>query len=241
MATYAYVQGSLLAQSFVYQAAIRLQLGLIGSLQGTASIFHILGPAAGSLFVFDSLSGGAQAIHGLWTGENFEGEELTQVQRAGYGLLFVLEVAPGEFDNVFRSTHGQFGELARQTWRSNPGSYHSYADLRTLIRSAGLSGRSRGLEAHHLLEKRYAGLLGISQSEIISVPLTPKWHRNVGGFGDNLDNLISKELGKFGATPASATVDQVWKAHRNVYARAGYIDWAEAIYEAYFRPKGVQF
>lgn len=204
------------------------------------SIFNALGPEVGSLFVWDSSVDAAHALARFWTGRGEYGESLTQTQRAGYPLLFSIEFAPGEVDNLFRSSKGEFGEFISSAWQSNPDSYYSYKDLKELIKRAGLSGRGLGLESHHLLEKRYAGIVGVKQSEIISVPLTPQWHRNVGGFGDNLNNLISRELQAMGVIGAP-TAEQEWMAHRNIYHRAGFSEWTDALYIKYFKPMGINY
>jgi hypothetical protein len=143
----------------------------------------------------------------------------------------IIVVAPG----------GTLTDLTQQAWRSDPASYYSYSELRALIKESGLSGRGVGLEAHHLLEKQFAARLGLNQADIISVPLTPKWHRNVGGFGNNLDAVINAEIRTLGSTPSSASAEVIWQAHRNVYLRHGYREWAEAIYEAYFKSRGIAF
>lgn len=135
--------------------------------------------------------------------------------------------------------------------RYHPDSYYSYKELRKQIADAELSRRNGGLEAHHLLEKQFAKLFGVSQSEIISVALTPESHRGSGGekvigAGTNIDKKINAELQKIMATNSAsstsgATAEQVWQAHRNVYESMGHEDWANAIYEAYVKPKGISY
>lgn len=115
------------------------------------------------------------------------------------------------------------------------------ADPKERPRQAELSGRGVGFEAHHLLEKRFAALVGVGLDEIISVALTPRWHRNVGGVGNNLDASIVRRLRDFGINPRAASPKQVWQAHRDVYNDIGYEDWAHAVYDAYFKGTGVDF
>jgi hypothetical protein len=57
--------------------------------------------------------------------------------------------------------------------RASPDSYYSYTKLRSLISNANLSGWANGLEAHHMLEKKFAQILGLSQNDIIAVAVTP--------------------------------------------------------------------
>jgi hypothetical protein len=65
--------------------------------------------------------------------------------------------------------------------------------------------------------------------------------RDVGGFGNNLSAVISSEIRALGSTPASANAEVIWQAHRNVYLRHGYKEWADAIYEAYFESRGIAY
>lgn len=125
--------------------------------------------------------------------------------------------------------------------RGDPTTFYTYRELKALIKEAELSGRGIGFEAHHLLEKRYARLLGVSKDDIISAAVTPQWHRNVGRMGDNLDAMITTRLKQMGTTPSNATVEEVWQAHKYVSMRTGNDEWAEAIYRAYFKKHGVKF
>ena len=125
--------------------------------------------------------------------------------------------------------------------RGDPATYYSHSELKLLIKEAQVSGRGLGLEAHHLLEKRYASLVGVSKDDIISAAATPQWHRNLRGMGDNLDALITRRLKQMGTSPSKASLEDVWEAHRYVYTQTGHYDWAEAIYRAYFEPLGVLY
>jgi len=127
--------------------------------------------------------------------------------------------------------------------RYHPDTYYSYSELKAMIKDAGLSGRAKGLEAHHLLEKQYADAFGLTIEEIISVPLTPGWHRNVNGVGINIDNAITTKMQSImtnlGTT--TKTPEIIWQAHREVYEKIGQSDWASAIYKAYIEPKGIPY
>jgi hypothetical protein len=62
------------------------------------------------------------------------------------------------------------------------------------------------------------------------------------GEGANLDHLIDGVLmQRFGASPANASVEQIWIAHREVYKSLGREDWAKAIYEAYIQGRGIAY
>ena len=157
------------------------------------------------------------------------------------------EYARQKVDNA-----GTAGDSAHSDPRYSPDSYYKYKELKKLIKESGLSGKGEGLEAHHLLEKQYADKFGVSQGDIISVALTPEWHRGVNGemvigAGVNINARIEAELMSIvgvndRATANSiATPENVWQAHRNVYESIGHSDWANAIYEAYVKPMGINY
>lgn len=125
--------------------------------------------------------------------------------------------------------------------RSNPSTYYSYDELFNMTREAELTGKGIGFEAHHLLEKQFASKFQVDQSDIISVTLTPKWHRGVNaskiiGEGKNITGSITQRGAVKNSTP-----EQIWQAHRNVYERMGHTDWAEAIYDAYVKKLNIPY
>jgi RHS repeat-associated protein len=130
---------------------------------------------------------------------------------------------------------------------SKAASYYEYAELRAAINAAGLSGTSKGLEAHHLLHKVFAQRMGLDPERIIAVPLTPLSHRNVGGpsidigAGANIFQRLKDRLTQLGTTVEGASVENIWKAHKSVYEELNHPEWAQAIYEAYFQGKGIAF
>jgi RHS repeat-associated protein len=75
--------------------------------------------------------------------------------------------------------------------------------------------KGTGLEAHHLIEQRFAKGLGLQAGKIPSVALTPEEHRmftnawrsTIGYNGDN--RLI---------TTANATLEDIWAAAQKIYA-----------------------
>lgn len=108
------------------------------------------------------------------------------------------------------------------------------------------------MNSHHLLEKQFAKKFGISNTDdIIAVGLTPLWHKGVKaekllGIGNNLDNIINNELARisgksYKVAKQTATAEQIWKAHRNIYEKIGEKDWAKAIYNAYVKKLGIKY
>ena len=94
------------------------------------------------------------------------------------------------------------------------------------------------VETHHLLEKQYAKYFNIAdKDDIISVPLTQQNHRNVGGGGYNIDNMIVNKVKELGGESA----ENIWQAHKAVYNEMGHSEWAAAIYEKYVKPMGIDF
>lgn len=132
--------------------------------------------------------------------------------------------------------------------QSNAGSYYSYNELRKAIRGAQLSGQGIGFEAHHLLEKQFAKTFGVAQGDIISVPLSPLYHRGVNGerivgAGTNIDARITSRLKSIMGSKdiSNATPEQIWQVHRDVYESIGQKTWAEAVYNTYVRPMGINY
>jgi len=67
----------------------------------------------------------------------------------------------------------------------------------------------QGLRAHHLIEKRFATLLGVDQKKMLSIALTPKEHQI---FTNQWRNLIP-----YGNRTRRATRDEVLDAAREIY------------------------
>ncbi|MBU3179423.1 hypothetical protein KPL47_24440, partial [Clostridium estertheticum] len=156
-----------------------------------------------------------------------------------------VDEALGRFTKEFKKVKSGVVSNSKNL-RSSPSTYYSYDELFKMTREAELTGKSIGFESHHLLEKQFSNKFGINQGDIISVPLTPKWHRGVNsskiiGEGKNINNAIEREIKKITGTNTqraaikNATPEQIWQAHRNVYEGMGQKDWAEAIYSAYVK------
>jgi hypothetical protein len=131
---------------------------------------------------------------------------------------------------------------------SNPNSYFPYSLLKDKISRSGLSDVAEGLEAHHLLQKRWVHVIGVAEDSIISTPLTPLWHRGVRGKyteiikeGANIDKLIRRAMQGMGADLKNPTVEQLWKAHKDVYTDLGRECWAKAIHKQYFESRGITY
>jgi hypothetical protein len=75
----------------------------------------------------------------------------------------------------------------------------------------------------------------------IAVALTPSQHRNVGGMGINIDALLTERFRHIGTTAESASIAQIWQAHRGVYDQIGHPEWAEALYKATSKARAYRF
>lgn len=87
----------------------------------------------------------------------------------------------------------------------------SYKDLKKVVKGLGI----KDMEVHHLVEKRFADVLGIDSNEILSVALEKDTHRK-------LTSDFRKEIGyiyDFSNSKRTNTVDadQVWEAIVKVY------------------------
>jgi hypothetical protein len=71
--------------------------------------------------------------------------------------------------------------------------------------------------------------------------LPKKWHRNVGGGGENIWDKMLKKLQALKTTPDNATVEQIWQVHKTVYEDIQHPEWAKAVYEAYFNSRGIPY
>lgn len=78
----------------------------------------------------------------------------------------------------------------------------SYTDLRKLTKGTGL-------DAHHLIEKRFASILGVSEGSLMSVAVTKAEHQR-------FTNAWRKAIG-YGDGTANATNDQILAAAREIY------------------------
>ena len=159
-------------------------------------------------------------------------------------------MSPGTLTKGFPSGQSESG--SKTDARFAPESYYSYDELKKAIKDMGLSGSGIGFEAHHLLEKQYAKKFGVNQGDIISVALTPKWHRGVNGEkiigeGININSKIENELMKIAGVDNRvsanriATPEQIWQAHKKVYENIGHEDWASAVYQAYVKKPGINY
>ncbi len=92
---------------------------------------------------------------------------------------------------------------------------------------AGVRG-SAGLAVHHILEKRFASLMGVEPNDIPGIVLTKVYH----------DQTITSELFKALPTGQTYNAQQIWNEYRRVYTRLGHMDWLDAIWP-YFAGRGV--
>jgi len=96
----------------------------------------------------------------------------------------------------------QVGELGVVVHNSCEGTIGTYGQLRKLIKGSGL-------EAHHLIEKRFKGLFGESAGKMLSQVLNPETHQ---AFTNAWRKLIP-----YGEGTANATRETVLNAAREVY------------------------
>ena len=120
--------------------------------------------------------------------------------------------------------------------------YPAYSELRSVLSAQGWSSY---LEAHHILEQRFAEFLDIGSPDLIpSVPLLSRRSVAPPGFSGPVHRidpdsvtLQMRALIPHGDEPLYSLTD-VWVAHREVYRALGEDDWLEAIWP-YFEELGV--
>jgi RHS repeat-associated protein len=98
----------------------------------------------------------------------------------------------------------------------------SYNELRGAIRGAGL-------QAHHIIEQRFAERLGLKAGQMQSVALTPEEHQ---AFTNVWRSLIGYARDNAAVTTLSATQADIWAAAQEIYAN--YPDLLEAARQTLF-------
>ena len=218
----------------VYYDNFGLELGRIpkGNAEPTWSPFDFAVPVAGAsarltVGLVRALSG---AVNGGLRGVALRLQLSSTpelVAATGQGVEYVLGRSAATIDAAGAVESGVVSSV-----RHEARSYFTYRELRALTRPMRIG---RGLEAHHLVEQRWAHVLGVAAADILAVPLTPGQHRNVGRWGRNLDYMIENQMRRMGVQDiADPTREELWQAHRSVYQRIGRTDWSDAIHEEYF-------
>jgi hypothetical protein len=82
-----------------------------------------------------------------------------------------------------------------------------YNQLRTQIKGTAL-------EAHHIIEKRFANTLGTVPNNMLSVAMSPKAHQQ---FTNAWREAIGYSNSNSAITTLSATKEQIWTAAQNIY------------------------
>jgi hypothetical protein len=90
------------------------------------------------------------------------------------------------------------------------------------LRDVGATGRHSSLnvtiEAHHLLEKGLMKSFGITTEEGIAIAVEASEH-------EKFTSMVPAELGATRGDPIFYDIDDLYRAHRNVYANAGHLEW----------------
>jgi hypothetical protein len=152
-------------------------------------------------------------IHPIWSVDRDDWIQLSELQegerlQAANGIATVVSIAIVSTNvpvyNI--EVHGehvyQVGELGLLVHNA-VGCIGGYGELRTLIKGSGLN-------AHHLLEQRFAGVLGQKSRDMLSIVVNPSQHQI---FTNAWRNAIPYGSGTQGATRAS-----VEAAARRIYA-----------------------
>ena len=95
----------------------------------------------------------------------------------------------------------------------------SYDELKAEIKGTGL-------EAHHLVEKRFADAIGMNPGNMASIALTPSEHRQ---FTTAWREAIGYSSQNTAITTATATRDNIWSAAQQIYS--GYTELLNAAYK----------
>jgi len=75
--------------------------------------------------------------------------------------------------------------------------------------------KGTGLQAHHIIEKRFARIVGVNPGQMQSVALTPEEHRT---FTNMWRAYIGYDGSNAAITTSTATVEDIWFAAQQIYA-----------------------
>jgi len=126
---------------------------------------------------------------------------------------FIAQAAGAATDVLISSAGWALG-MVRQAWQQAK-TFPRFKDLPT----------QPGLERHHLIEKRFAGVIGVKPGDLPADYVLPQEHRGPGSITSELRQRLP-----YGEEHAP---EAIWEAHREVYAEKGRLDWIEAI-QPYF-------
>lgn len=113
---------------------------------------------------------------------------------------------------------------AASAFQKNRGSIiMGYKELKNTVKSLKI----KGLEVHHLFEKRFANTLGIKSDDILSVALDKDTHKQITNLmreGIPYNSLFAK-----GRTTSSASVQEIWESTRDVYKELGLTQYLDPL------------
>ena len=100
----------------------------------------------------------------------------------------------------------------------------------------------QGAAAHHLMEKRFWRQLGFKTKEeaeqkILAVVIDQQTHGPAGKGMSTFTDMLRERL-PYGK---DYTLSDIWKAHRDVYEQLGHKDWAQLIWESYFKEYNIPY
>ncbi|WP_448338125.1 hypothetical protein [Chloroflexus aurantiacus] len=171
----------------------------------------------------------------------------------------VLPVVPGSAGAVIRDTKVanvlSNADLLSQMGRAGPSgravtslSQAALATIRTYgIQPYGEFDRPlapSGTAVHHLVEKRFwrqPGFTSLKEAEqrILAVLIPQMLHGPAGKGKQTITDMIREQLPyQPGKSPSA---QKIWEVHRKVYTDLGFKDWAQLIWEVYFKPLGLPY
>jgi RHS repeat-associated protein len=95
---------------------------------------------------------------------------------------------------------------------------------------------------HHLVEKRFWRQMGFAsaaeaKNKILGVEIGQWLHGPTGRGGPTITDQLRDKINH--RLSDTATLQEIWEAHRDVYREFGYDDWVDLIWESYFKNSGV--
>jgi hypothetical protein len=175
-------------------------------LSGATSAVPALPAGAFGFTVIGSATNAARALGGQGSGGSAGNLVADPLFVAGLAHIVgkatedVLEAAAIPAGNIAQQVSGAVGEH-----------FPSFRSLPT----------QPGWERHHLIEKRFANVIGVKHGELPADYVRPQEHRGPGSITSEVRQRLpyGRQYGP----------EAIWEAHKEVYAEKGRLDWIEAI------------
>ena len=178
------------------------------------TVADVLG-AVGSLVDFIRAPSAMNALYLLWDVASIAvpyvpGSYVAKVAKTTAKIIDKIDDAKDWLKAI--SKVDNISDFAQDFLKTHDRVLGSYKDLKKLVKKLGV----KGLEVHHLIEKRFAGLLNVKENAILSVALDEDTHQKI-------TNAFRQAIGYVGDKNPKITtnvdIQELWLAIVEVYSR----------------------